>query len=437
MASPGSRPQVLLVGGTDPSGGAGLFADAKTAAALGAHGCLAVTAVTVQDSGRVYRWMPLDPEIIRDQMLACCDDGPIHAVKTGMLGGAGAVEAVVDVCRERLAGVPLVVDPVLAAGSGDSLSGTGLAEIVLRSLVPLASLLTPNLDEAEALTGLVVRTPDDMKRAAERLVELGARSVLVKGGHLEVEPVDVLAGDGGLRVFQGRRLVPGKVHGTGCTLASGCAALLGAGYPPDRAVEKALSYLRGAIRDGFRRNGGYLIGHFPGIGPGLKPRRPSAFYSQPRFCPGCGTALVGTGGHLDCPSCGLVFYRNPLPAVMILATDSRGRVLLVRRAFDPGRGLLCLPGGFMDLGETPEECAARELFEETGLTAGRMILAGSDFDTTDYGGVALYVFRARDLSGSAVPGDDASEILWLPPDRIPPLAFPAHDRALALALGTD
>jgi hydroxymethylpyrimidine/phosphomethylpyrimidine kinase len=391
--------------------------------------------VTVQDSGRVYRWQPLDEEIIRDQMLACCNDGPIHAVKTGMLGGAGAVETVEQVCRERLAGVPLVVDPVLVAGSGDSLAGAGLAEHVLRKLIPIAALVTPNLDEAEALTGLRVRTQDEMRRAAERLVELGARSVLVKGGHLEGEPVDVLAGEGGFRVFHGRRSVPGKVHGTGCTLASGCAALLGAGFPPDKAVEKALFYLRAAIRDGFRRTGGYLIGHFPGTGPGLKPRRPSAFYSPPRFCPGCGTALVGTRGHLDCPSCGLVYYRNPLPAVMVLATDSRGRVLLVRRAFDPGKGLLCLPGGFMDLGETPEECARRELLEETGLSAGRMTLSGSDFDTTDYGGVALYIFRARELSGNPVPGDDAAEILWLPPGRIPPLAFAAHDRALSSGLG--
>ncbi len=437
MASPGNRPQVLLVGGTDPSGGAGLFADVKTVAALGAHGCEAVTAVTVQDSGRVYRWQPLDSVLIRDQMLACCDDGPIHAVKTGMLGGIAAVEAVADVYRERLAGVPLVVDPVLVAGSGDSLSATGLAEVVVQRLVPLTSLLTPNLDEAEALTGMRVRTPDEMKAAAERLVEMGARSVLVKGGHLEGEPLDVLAGEGGFRVFPGRRLVPGKVHGTGCTLASGCAALLGAGYPPDRAVERALFYLRGAVKDGFRKNGGYLIGHFPGIGPGLKPGKPSAFYAPPRFCPGCGTAMVGTGErHMNCPFCGLIFYRNPLPAAMILATDSRGRVLLVRRAFEPHRGALCLPGGFMDLGETPAECAARELMEETRLTAGRMTLAGSDYDTTEYGGVALYVFRAWDPTGSATPGDDASEILWLSPDRIPPLAFAAHNRALSL-LGTD
>ncbi|MFO7627286.1 MAG: hydroxymethylpyrimidine/phosphomethylpyrimidine kinase, partial [Candidatus Fermentibacteraceae bacterium] len=144
---------IILVGGTDPSGGAGLLADAKAVAAMGAHGCCAVTAITVQDSGRVYSWSPVSPGQISAQMQRICDDGPLHGMKTGMLGSPGAVEAVSDAYRNRVFPAPLVVDPVLAAGSGDSLSGNGLSENLLKHLVPHASLLTPNLDEAEALTG--------------------------------------------------------------------------------------------------------------------------------------------------------------------------------------------------------------------------------------------------------------------------------------------
>lgn len=435
LASAPARPVVLLVGGTDPSGGAGLLADAKAVAAMGAHGCCTVTAVTVQDSARVHSWSPVSPGQIRDQMHRICDDGTLHGMKTGMLGSQGAVEAVTDVYASRILPAPLVVDPVLAAGSGDSLSGKGLSECLLKHLVPHASLLTPNLDEAEALTGRPVRTLREMENAGRALLDCGAKAVLVKGGHLEGEPSDVLVTGQGARVFPGRRIVPGKVHGTGCTLASACAALMASGHDPACAVKKALTYLRGAIRDGFRRKGGFLIGHFPGAGPGPRTPDKAAFYSPPRFCQVCGGSLLGVPGHMECCECGLVHYRNPLPAVIVLARDNSGRVLLVRRAFAPAMGELCLPGGFMDLNETPEECARRELHEETGLTADSMELAGADRDSTDYGGVALYVYRATGLHGTPVPGDDASEVLWLAPCEIPPLAFPAHDRVLGK--GTD
>jgi len=421
---------VLLVGGTDPSGGAGLLADAKAVSAMGAHGCCAVTAVTVQDSGRVHSWNPVSTGQIKDQMQRICDDGPLHGMKAGMLGSQGAVEAVTEVYANRIFPAPLVVDPVLAAGSGDSLSGKGLSGSLLKHLIPHASLLTPNLDEAEALTGRPVRTLREMEDAGRSLLELGPGAVLVKGGHLEGEPSDVLVTRLGITVFPGRRIVPGKVHGTGCTLASACAALMASGHDPESAVAKALTYLRGAIRDGFRREGGFLIGHFPGPGPGPKTPDKTAFYSSPRFCPVCGGSLLGAQGHMECRDCGLVHYRNPLPAVIVLAREESGKVLLVRRAFPPAVGELCLPGGFMDLSETPEECARRELHEETGLTADSMELSGADRDSTDYGGVALYVYRATGLHGTPVPGDDASEVLWLAPCDIPPLAFPAHDRVL-------
>lgn len=437
LASAGTRPVVLIAGGTDPSGGAGLLADIKAVAAMGAHGCCAVTAVTVQDSGRVYSWRPVDPSEITSQMLRICDDGELQGMKTGMLGSPGAVEAVSAVYTARIRPAPLVVDPVLAAGSGDSLSGTGLRGSIMKHLVPIASLLTPNLDEAEALTGRPVRTLREMERAGRFLADCGAAAVLVKGGHLKGEPSDILVTGNDVVVFPGKRIVPGKVHGTGCTLASACAALISSGLDPASAVRRALVYLRGAIRDGFRRNCGYLMGHFPGTGPGPAIPDRTAFYSAPRFCQACGGSLLGVQGHMECRDCGMVHYRNPLPAVMVFARDSCGKVLLVRRAFAPAKGALCLPGGFMDLGESPEECARRELMEETGLAADTMELEGSDRDSTDYGGVALFVFIASGLHGDPSPGDDASEVLWLSPADIPPLAFPAHDRTLARHLGTD
>lgn len=430
LARAPERPLILLAGGTDPSGGAGLFADGKAVAAMGGHGLFAVTAVTVQDSGRVHSWTPLPVEQIRAQMEAVCNDGRLDGMKTGMLGGPEAVEVAARIYGRRVFPAPLIVDPVLVSGSGHSLFRQGVTEAVRSLLVPAAALLTPNLDEAEALTGIRAETPARMEEAGRALLEMGAGAVLVKGGHLRGEPSDVLVTREKTRVYPGRRLVPGKVHGTGCTLASACAALMAAGYDSFQAVEAALRYLRGAIRDGFRREGGYLLGHFPGTGPGPRPRNATGFYGRPRFCPDCGGSLAGSEGHMDCVDCGLVYYRNPLPAVMVLGEDHIGRVLLVRRAFPPGEGMLCLPGGFMDLGEAPVECARRELMEETGLTADSMELAGSDCDRTHYGGVALFVFRARGLRGEPAPGDDASEVLWLPRESVPPLAFKAHERAL-------
>ncbi len=437
LASAGSRPVVLLVGGTDPSGGAGLFADARAVAAMGGHGCFALTAVTVQDSGRVHSWSRVDPGLLRAQLNAVCNDGTPDGVKTGMLGSPEAVEIVSEIYRSAVQPAPLVVDPVLAAGSGDSLASGDLSECILRTLVPIASLLTPNLDEAEALTKRSVRTIREMEEAGRALLEAGSAAVLVKGGHLDGAPSDVLVTENGVRIFTGERIIPGKVHGTGCTLASACAALMASGYTAETAVEKALSYLRGAIRDGFRRNNGFLIGHFPGIGPGPCPGNTTSFYAPPRFCHVCGGSLVGVSGHMACSGCGLVYYRNPLPAVMVIVSDKEGRLLLVRRTFAPARGELCFPGGFMEIGETPVECARRELFEETGLSAESMELAGSDSDTTDYGAVALYIFRTQGYSGTPVPGDDAAEILWLHPADIPPLAFAAHNRALIGTLRGD
>lgn len=420
---------MLLVGGTDPSGGAGLAADIKSVGALGGHGCIAVTAVTVQNSGGVFEWESVPAETIAGQMEAVCNDGRPDAVKSGMLGSREAVASVAEVIRSRLEGVPFVLDPVMVAGSGDGLSEKNLEHSISKDLLPLATLVTPNLDEAEAFTGLPVRTPEQMEKAAGHILDEGPEAVLLKGGHLPGRPMDLLLTREDLHWFKGERTVPGKVHGTGCTLASSCAVLLAAGYGIREATARALEYLRSAIADNVRRELGVLPGHLPGLGQRPVSRDGTAFYRIPRFCPACGGALSAEEPHPVCDRCGLVFYRNPLPAV-ILVLRKNGRILVATRACAPAKGEPCLPGGFIDLGESPEEAARRELQEETGLRATELRLMDSDRDVTEYGGVVLYVFEILKWSGEPVPSDDVSELEWMEPGDIPGLAFPAHDRVV-------
>ncbi|MCK5034727.1 MAG: bifunctional hydroxymethylpyrimidine kinase/phosphomethylpyrimidine kinase [Candidatus Sabulitectum sp.] len=424
-----SRPVILLTGGTDPSGGAGLAADIKSCSALGGHGCICVTAVTVQNSGGVDSWIPVPPHTIADQMNATCNDGLPDGIKTGMLGSQAAVKAVADVISKRLNGIPYVLDPVMVAGSGDGLAEESLETAIREYLLPLATLVTPNLDEAEAFTGKPVRDRTAMEKAALEIRAMGAESVLVKGGHLEGEPADVLATSAGITWFQGSRIIPGKVHGTGCTLASSCATLLAAGYTPEKAVSKALVYLRGAIAGSFKRELGTLLGHFPAIGPLPENTDSSAFYRTPRFCPACAGELVKAEPHPICSRCGLIFYRNPLPAV-VLVLKKNGKVLLARRAAAPAKGELGLPGGFIDLGEGPETAARRELMEETKLTGDSFELIGTDADHTDYGSIVLYIYEVVNWRGTPEASDDVSELLWKEIENVPQLAFPAHDRVI-------
>lgn len=427
---------VLLAGGTDPSGGAGLAADLKAAAALGCHGCLAVTAVTVQNSRGVRDWRGTGGEMFAAQLDAVCDDCRPASVKSGMLGAGDTARMLADRLQGRLSGARYVLDPVLVAGSGDSLHGRGLQEVVLKRLLPRADLVTPNLDEAEALTGLVVRGRTGMERAARALLERGAGAALVKGGHLEGEPADYLAMEQGGRWFPGRRIYPGKVHGTGCTLGSALAACLALGYGMEEAVSTSLDYLRQTIRGGVMLQGGPVPGHLPPAGP-MPPRADGrAFYLEPRFCSRCGASLVsGRSRPPVCPDCGMVAYRNPLPAVTLVVRRD-DEVLLVRRAVAPARGMLSLPGGFLELGESVYQCGRRELMEETSLRAGRLRLRGSEVDSTAYGGVVLTVLEAEEVFGEPKAGDDASEVMWMRPSQVPELAFAAHARIVA-GLGDD
>ncbi len=252
----------LTIAGSDSSGGAGIQADLKTFEALGVFGTSAVTAVTAQNTTGVSRVDVLAPEAVTAQIDAVASDFSLGAVKTGMLASAEIVHAVADAV-ERLGLAPLVVDPVMVATSGDALLAPDAVEAYRQRLFPLATVLTPNTHEAEALVGWPVRTLDDARRAAAELRASGADAVLVKGGHLEGEPdaVDVLADAEGERVYRSERIDTTSTHGTGCTLASAIAAYLASGADLRDAITGAKKYLTEAIR------------HAPDLGAGHGPVR--------------------------------------------------------------------------------------------------------------------------------------------------------------------
>ncbi len=258
------RGMAMTVAGSDSGGGAGIQADLKTFAALKIFGTSAVTAVTVQNSVGVSGIHAVPPEIVRAQILSVGGDFPIDAIKTGMLGSRGAIKAAAAGIA-ALGIKKIVVDPVMVAQSGDSLLEDDAVDAVKNIVVPLALIVTPNLPEAEKLTGRPVRTVEDMKDAAEEIAKLGCGAVLVKGGHLEGSPdviTDVLYRDGTATLFRDRRIETSANHGTGCTLSSAIAAELAAGCPLDEAVRRARLYLRAGLHYGVTAGrGAGCLGH--------------------------------------------------------------------------------------------------------------------------------------------------------------------------------
>ncbi len=248
-------PCVLCVSGHDPTGGAGVQADAETIASLGCHAATVVACLTVQDTRDVHEIRPQPPSLVRRQMAAVLGDLPIRAAKVGLLGSADLVAAVAEVLGAR-PGIPIVVDPVLAAGGGRELASAELVSAYRRHLLPIATLATPNALEACRLAPAA--TPAD---AAAMLLGDGCGAVLVTGGHSEDGPTVVdrlyrrdrpVAGFGVPRI-------PGRFHGTGCTLASGIAAGLAAGKPLDGAIRAAQAFTHDAIRAAFRAGSGQRL----------------------------------------------------------------------------------------------------------------------------------------------------------------------------------
>ena len=258
MSAHEHRGRVLIVAGSDSGGGAGIQADIKTVTVLGGYAATAIAAVTIQNTLGVTGVHPIPLQVIEAQARAVLDDIGADAIKTGMLGDAAVVELVARLIGEY--DIPAVVDPVMIAKGGEPLLAADAVAAVLEWLVPRAALLTPNAPEAQALTGLRVETTDDLRRAGDRLIALGAQSVLMKGGHIPGDRVvDLLMTPFAETRYESGRIDTRHTHGTGCTLASACAAGLAQGLSLDAAVQRARDYVLEAIRQA------------PGLGAGHGP----------------------------------------------------------------------------------------------------------------------------------------------------------------------
>lgn len=256
----GPEGRVLIIAGSDSGGGAGIQADIKTVTMLGGFAMNAVTAITVQDTKGVHSVWPVPVDAVIGQMQVTLADIGADVIKTGMLGSAALVEAIAECLAAAAPMAPRVVDPVMVATSGDRLVDAKAVEAIRSELVPRARLVTPNAPEAEVLTGKAVETVDGQRRAAERLLELGAHGALVKGGHIGGNKItDVLQTTTGEWIFESPRIVTMSTHGTGCTLASAIAAYLAQGASVPDAVERGRDYLIGAIRSAK----GFGTGHGP------------------------------------------------------------------------------------------------------------------------------------------------------------------------------
>ena len=244
-----AKGRVLIVAGSDSSGGAGIQADIKAVTMMGGFAMTAITAVTVQNTLGVTGIHDIPVEIIRDQMKAVLSDIGADAVKTGMLHSVEIIEGVAAEIEAGAEDVPLVVDPVMVAKGGTRLLETNAVDALRQTLIPMAALVTPNIPEAEVLTGREIKTLEGQKAAADALLGLGADAVLIKGGHMEGEIItDVLATQEAIHTMTSPRIDTRHTHGTGCALASSIAALLSQGVEMVLAVETARDYVHEAIR---------------------------------------------------------------------------------------------------------------------------------------------------------------------------------------------
>jgi hydroxymethylpyrimidine kinase/phosphomethylpyrimidine kinase len=249
----------LTIAGSDSGGGAGIQADLKTFQQFGVFGTSVIVALTAQNTRGVRAVEPVSESMVSAQLTALAEDLPPAALKTGMLAEAVLVRLVARAIREN-GWNNLVVDPVMVSTSGARLLTSEAEEVVREDLLPLASLVTPNLDEAALLTGRVVHDPSTMERAGATLLRFGAGAALVKGGHLSSETiVDVLVTPAGVRRFTHQRIETNSVHGTGCTLSAAITAGLALGRSLDDAVEAGLEFVHRAIAEA------------PGLGGGFGP----------------------------------------------------------------------------------------------------------------------------------------------------------------------
>ena len=255
-------PVAMSIAGSDSGGGAGVQADMKTFSALGVYGASTLTAITAQNTVAVTAVHELPVELIAAQIDAVVTDIGVDAVKTGMLSSSAIVETVAREL-ERHGIENLVVDPVMVAKSGDPLLRDEAVESVRTRLLPLAALVTPNVPEAETLTGLKIESDDDVREAARRIVAMGARTVVVKGGHRAGPATDLFFDGAEFTEFTSERFDTVNTHGTGCTFASAAAAGLAQGKPLLEAVAQAKEYVTEAIRNSYPLGRGHgPVHHF-------------------------------------------------------------------------------------------------------------------------------------------------------------------------------
>lgn len=264
-------PVALTIAGSDPSGGAGIQADLKTFHQFGVYGEAVITLLTVQNTLRLERVECVPAELVVAQLRAVLEDIPPLAAKTGALGNREIVEAIAEAAAAFT--FPLVVDPVMISKHGQRLISPDAIAAVRERLLPRATVICPNLPEAEELAGMPVRTVDDMRTAAQRLCEMGARAALVKGGHLQGSAIDVLFDGNAWREFTAPHIDTQHTHGTGCTYSAGITAELARGAALDAAVARAKSFITQAIRSspGLGHGAGPVNHHAPaGLKAGVK-----------------------------------------------------------------------------------------------------------------------------------------------------------------------
>ncbi len=257
---------VLIIAGSDSGGGAGIQADIKTVSAMGGFAMTAITALTAQNTTGVYGVVEIEPKFVVQQIEACASDIGCDAVKTGMLANAGIIDAVSQAIRGL---GPLVVDPVMIAKSGARLLAPEAIAALKTKLLPLATVVTPNLHEAGALTGREIKTLEQMKEAARAIADLGAENVVVKGGHLESIAADVLYDGRNFTEFRAERVETTNTHGTGCIFASAIAAGLAHKRTVQESVAAAKEFITSAIHAGLA------------IGKGYGPANPMALLAHP------------------------------------------------------------------------------------------------------------------------------------------------------------
>ncbi len=258
------RPVALTIAGSDSSAGAGIQADLKTFSAFDVYGLTAITCVVAETPGKVLRISGVDPGIVEDQIAVLLSSFPVAAIKTGLLYSSEIIQAVMRALERATATIPLIVDPVMIATSGDRLLKEDAVDLYQTRLFPRASLITPNLAEAGVLLNRQIATRDQMEEAVTALSEQFKTSVLLKGGHLVGdEAVDLLRHDGRTRSFSSPFIKGVQTHGTGCAYSAAITAGLALGLPLEQAVERAKIYVHSAIRDHFAWGEIHALNHSP------------------------------------------------------------------------------------------------------------------------------------------------------------------------------